>query len=52
MGAKSMQIKMIIEDTEEVISELNEEKRVDADLLKTEKATAYEKIRQLYSDNE
>lgn len=51
MGAKLMQLKMIIDETEETLEKYDSKNKVDADLLKAEKAMAYERMRELVSNS-
>lgn len=48
--AKEMQIKMIVDDTEDELSDNDDKDLIDADLEKTKKAMAYEKIREIVQD--
>jgi|AntDeeMinimDraft_6_1070357.scaffolds.fasta_scaffold08120_3 hypothetical protein len=51
MGAKLMQVKQIIKQVEEEIDEINcVDDKINADLLKTKKAMAYEQIRSVVVD--
>lgn len=51
MGAKTIQIKQIIQQTESEIETINDsDDRINADLLKAKKAMAYENIRSIVQE--